>query len=152
MLKNSVIKDSDALGHIAEACFEGIANKNHKGPLHLPNLTELGIVKAAELSNGRFPIDLDASAKIIGAYAYSIKISSGKDMPSGHWEIPGVPVLFYWDYFLNKEDSFSKVLLDNLMESANLLGYLGNCHSSGTVILKHLGEEQVKTGHTIIRR
>ncbi len=90
---------SDTLGHIAEACFNGKADQGRKGPLHLPNLTALGLGKAAELSTGRFPLGLDPNADIKGAYAYASEISSGKDTPSGHWEIAGVPVLFDWGYF-----------------------------------------------------
>ena len=33
---------SDTLGHIAEACCKGEADKGRKGPLHLPNLTASG--------------------------------------------------------------------------------------------------------------
>jgi phosphopentomutase len=36
---------------------------------------------------------------VIGAYAWAHELSSGKDTPSGHWEIAGVPVLFDWGYF-----------------------------------------------------
>ncbi|QGY30543.1 phosphopentomutase [Pantoea cypripedii] len=140
---------SDTLGHIAEACFEGRANEGRTGPLHLPNLTALGLGKAAELSTGRFPPGLDASAEIIGAYAYASELSSGKDTPSGHWEIAGVPVLFDWGYFTDKENSFPQELLDKLVQRADLPGYLGNCHSSGTVILDKLGEEHMKTGKPI---
>ena len=35
---------SDTFGHIAEACAKGEADKGRKGPLHLPNLTRLGLV------------------------------------------------------------------------------------------------------------
>jgi len=140
---------SDTLGHIAEACFEGRANEGREGPLHLPNLTKLGLGKAAELSTGRFPPGLDPNAEIIGAYAYASELSSGKDTPSGHWEIAGVPVLFDWGYFSDKENSFPQELLDILVKRADLPGYLGNCHSSGTVILDQLGEEHMKTGKPI---
>ena len=140
---------SDTLGHIAEACFEGRANEGREGPLHLPNLTKLGLGKAAELSTGRFPPGLDPNAEIIGAYAYASELSSGKDTPSGHWEIAGVPVLFDWGYFSDKENSFPQALLDILVKRADLPGYLGNCHSSGTVILDQLGEEHMKSGKPI---
>ncbi|HBT52240.1 MAG TPA: phosphopentomutase, partial [Erwinia persicina] len=142
-------KGSDTLGHIAEACFRGEADKGRKGPLHLPNLTALGLGKAAEASSGKFPPGLDKEAEIIGAYAYASELSSGKDTPSGHWEIAGVPVLFDWGYFSDLENSFPQELLDLLVEKANLPGYLGNCHSSGTVILDQLGEEHMKTGKPI---
>lgn len=140
---------SDTLGHIAERCQQGEANQGRNGPLNLPNLTRLGLGKAAEQSTGRFPPGLDPQAEVIGAWAYASEISSGKDTPSGHWEIAGVPVLFDWGYFEQKENSFPQVLLDELVERANLPGYLGNCHSSGTVILDQLGEEHMRSGKPI---
>ena len=142
-------KGSDTLGHIAEACARGDADVGRKGPLTLPNLSRLGLGKAAEASTGTFPAGLDKNADIIGAYAYASELSSGKDTPSGHWEIAGVPVLFDWGYFSDTENSFPQKLLDKLVERANLPGYLGNCHSSGTVILDQLGEEHMKTGKPI---
>ncbi|GKW16456.1 phosphopentomutase [Pectobacterium actinidiae] len=140
---------SDTLGHIAQACAAGTADKGRSGKLHLPNLSRLGLGKAAEASTGTFPVGLDENADIIGAYAYASEISSGKDTPSGHWEIAGVPVLFDWGYFKDEENSFPQELLDKLVERANLPGYLGNCHSSGTVILDQLAEEHMKTGKPI---
>ncbi|EKT53631.1 phosphopentomutase [Providencia sneebia] len=140
---------ANTLGHIAEACASGKANVGRKGPLHLPNLTALGLGKAAEESCGKFPVGLDHNADIIGAYAYASELSSGKDTPSGHWEIAGVPVLFDWGYFENHENSFPQELLDKIVKRANIPGYLGNCHSSGTVILDQLGEEHMKTGKPI---
>ncbi|AOR63893.1 phosphopentomutase [Pectobacterium wasabiae] len=140
---------SDTLGHIAQACAAGTANKGRSGTLHLPNLSRLGLGKAAEASTGTFPVGLDENADIIGAYAHASEISSGKDTPSGHWEIAGVPVLFDWGYFKDEENSFPQALLDKLVKRANLPGYLGNCHSSGTVILDQLAEEHMKTGKPI---
>lgn len=140
---------ADTLGHIAEACARGEANVGRSGPLTLPNLSRLGLGKAAEESTGTFPVGLDKNADIIGAYGYASELSSGKDTPSGHWEIAGVPVLFDWGYFSDVENSFPQELLDKLVKRANLPGYLGNCHSSGTVILDQLGEEHMKTGKPI---
>ena len=60
-----------------------------------------------------------------------------------------MPVLFDWGYFSDHENSFPQELLDKLVKRANLPGYLGNCHSSGTVILDQLGEEHMKTGKPI---
>ncbi|UKE82874.1 phosphopentomutase [Pectobacterium colocasium] len=140
---------SDTLGHIAQACAAGTADKGRSGKLHLPSLSRLGLGKAAEASTGTFPAGLDENADIIGAYAHASEISSGKDTPSGHWEIAGVPVLFDWGYFKDEENSFPQALLDKLVKRANLPGYLGNCHSSGTVILDQLAEEHMKTGKPI---
>ncbi|KAA9002726.1 phosphopentomutase [Affinibrenneria salicis] len=142
-------RGADTLGHIAQACAAGKADTGRSGPLRLPNLSRLGLGKAAEASAGSFPPGLDPQAEIIGAWSYASEISSGKDTPSGHWEIAGVPVLFDWGYFKDEENSFPQALLDTLVERAGLPGYLGNCHSSGTVILDQLGEEHMKTGKPI---
>ncbi|MDN6632832.1 MAG: phosphopentomutase, partial [Enterobacterales bacterium] len=107
---------SDTLGHIADACARGEADIGRKGPLTLPNLSRLGLGKAAEESTGRFPQGLDKNADIIGAYGYASELSSGKDTPSGHWEIAGVPVLFDWGYFSEHENSFPQELLDILVK------------------------------------
>ena len=74
---------------------------------------------------------MDGNAEVIGAYAWAHEMSSGKDTPSGHWEIAGVPVLFEWGYFSDHENSFPQELLDKLVERANLPGYLG----TGLVII-----------------
>ncbi|MEN3261423.1 phosphopentomutase [Sodalis endosymbiont of Spalangia cameroni] len=142
-------RGSDTLGHIAERCERGDANHGRNGPLKLPHLTRLGLGKAAEQSTGHFPSGLDKQAEIIGAYAYASEISSGKDTPSGHWEIAGVPVLFDWGYFPETENSFPPALLETLVARAGLSGFLGNCHASGTVILDRLGEEHMRTGKPI---
>src|SRR5476649_273828 len=140
---------SDTLGHIAQRCQQGDANQGRNGPLTLPNLSRLGLGRAAEASTGRFPAGLDANAEIVGAYAYASEISSGKDTPSGHWEIAGIPVMFDWGYFPEPENSFPQELLNQLVQDAQLPGYLGNCHSSGTVILDRLGEEHMRSGKPI---
>lgn len=141
---------ANTLGHIAEWCATHRKDSTGQAkPLSLPNLSKLGLGIAAEESSGSFPIGLDRDAQIIGSYGYAQELSSGKDTPSGHWEIAGVPVLFDWGYFSDKENSFPAELLATLVKKANLPGYLGNCHSSGTVVLDELGEEHMKTGKPI---
>ncbi|NAW88541.1 phosphopentomutase [Photobacterium halotolerans] len=141
---------SNTMGHIAKACAEGRAdNADRSGLLNLPNLTRLGLGKAAEESCGEFPQGLDPVAEITGAYGHAAELSSGKDTPSGHWEIAGVPVLFDWGYFSDTSNSFPQELLDRIVERAQLPGYLGNCHASGTQVLDDLGEEHMKTGKPI---
>ena len=68
---------SDTLGHIAQACYDGKADQGRQGPLHLPNLTALGLAKAAEISTGKIPAGMDADATILGAYASAAELSSG---------------------------------------------------------------------------
>jgi phosphopentomutase len=140
---------SNTFGHIAQYCAEGKANEGREGPLHIPNLTKLGLAHACAASTGEFPAGLDQDADVISAYGYAQEISSGKDTPSGHWEIAGVPVLFDWGYFSDLENSFPQELLDQLVEQAGLPGYLGDCHSSGTEILELLGEEHMASGKPI---
>jgi len=140
---------SNTLGHIAELCANGQANEGREGPLHIPNMNKLGLGLACEKSSNDFPIGLDKAVEPIGAYGYAKEISTAKDTSSGHWEIAGVPVLFEWGYFTDKQNSFPQSLLDELVKRADLPGYLGNCHSSGTVILEELGEEHIKTGKPI---
>ncbi|SNC58581.1 phosphopentomutase [Sodalis endosymbiont of Henestaris halophilus] len=142
-------RGSDTLGHIATYCERGAANHKRSGPLKIPHLTSLGLAKAAEQSTGRSPPGLNKQAEIIGAYAYASEISSGKDTQSGHWEIAGVPVLFNWGYFPKKENSFPQVLLKELVTRADLTGFLGNCHASGTIIIDQFGEEHMHTGKPI---
>lgn len=69
---------SDTLGHIAEACAKGEADNGRKGPLNLPNLTRLGLVKAHEGSTGKIAAGMDGNADVIGAYAWAHELSSGK--------------------------------------------------------------------------
>ena len=109
---------SDTLGHIAEACAKGEADNGRKGPLNLPNLTRLGLVKAHEGSTGKIAAGMDGNAEVVGAYAWAHELSSGKDTPSGHWEIAGVPVLFDWGYFSDHENSFPQELLEERVRAA----------------------------------
>jgi phosphopentomutase len=134
---------SDTFGHIARE--RAAVGK----PLNLPNLARLGLFHASRDSTGTFPVGAITDTEITGAYGFAEELSSGKDTPSGHWEIAGVPVMFDWGYFTDKQNTFPKQLLDKLVERADLPGYLGNCHASGTTIIAQLGDEHVKTGKPI---
>lgn len=140
---------SNTFGNIAKWCAEGKADNGRQGPLQIPNMMKLGLAHACADSCGEFPAGLDKATPVDAAYGYAQEISSGKDTPSGHWEIAGVPVLFDWGYFTDHENSFPQELLDQLVEKGDLPGYLGNCHSSGTEILEKLGEEHMATGKPI---
>ena len=135
---------SDTLGNIArERASAG-------RPLQLPNLAKLGLFHAGHESTGEFATGVDTDVEIIGAYGHAAEMSSGKDTPSGHWEIAGVPVLFDWGYFTGKTDTFPPELLEKLIERADLPGVIGNCHASGTTIIAELGDEHVRTGKPIV--
>ena len=136
---------SDTLGNIAR-----VRAASAEGPLRLPNLAKLGLFHASKESTGEFPAGVKTDIQIIGAYGHAAELSSGKDTPSGHWEIAGVPVLFDWGYFKGKTNTFPPELLGELIARADLPGVLGNCHSSGTTIIAELGDEHVRTGKPIV--
>ncbi|SES89865.1 phosphopentomutase [Thorsellia anophelis] len=140
---------SNTLGHIADYFHSLHKNNGRKMPLNLPNLNKLGLGIAAKGASGRYPVGMDDNITPIGSYGYAKELSSGKDTPSGHWEIAGVPVLFDWGYFAEKQNSFPEPLLNEIVQKAGLLGYLGNCHASGTSILEELGSEHIQTGKPI---
>ena len=143
--------DADRFGDVGANTLGSIARQRAASrPLALPNLAKLGLLRAAQESSGEFPVGCEDADEIIGAYGYAAEMSSGKDTPSGHWEIAGVPVLFDWGYFTKKTDTFPPELLGKLIERADLPGVLGNCHSSGTTIIAELGDEHVKTGKPIV--
>ena len=141
---------SDTLGHIANECAQGHADINRKGPLKLPNLSAMGLLHAHKNSTGHWAEGMEIVTPTAAAYGYAAELSSGKDTPSGHWEMAGVPVLFDWGYFSEKTNTFPQELLDRLIHEAELPGVLGNCHSSGTTIIAELGEEHIRTGKPIV--
>ncbi|MDH4126675.1 MAG: phosphopentomutase [Gammaproteobacteria bacterium] len=136
---------ADTFGHVA-----AVRADSAQGPLKLPNLARLGLFHAGRDSTGRFAPGAIEDTEIIGAYGFAEELSSGKDTPSGHWEVAGVPVLFDWGYFTKKTDTFPPELLEKLIAKAGLPGVIGNCHASGTTIIAELGEEHVRTGKPIV--
>ena len=143
---------ADTLRHIAEFCAAGKADQVgvRQGPLRLPNLTRLGLNGAAIASQGASIPGLDPSTKIEAAYGCAEETSKGKDTPSGHWELAGVPVMFDWGYFPPDYPSFPESLLQEFIVRAKLPGVIGNHHASGTEIIAELGDEHVRTGKPIV--
>jgi phosphopentomutase len=140
---------SDTIGHIAQACAAGKANTGREGPLRVPNQVRLGLGEACRLATGRVPPGLENGHAPEGRYACAREISMGKDTPSGHWEIAGVPVEFAWGYFPQTRPCFPRELVAALCERANLPGLLGDRHASGTQIIAELGQEHMRTGKPI---
>ncbi|MGY8793815.1 MAG: phosphopentomutase, partial [Woeseiales bacterium] len=100
--------DADKFGDVGANTLGSIARvraESDDGPLRLPNLSKLGLMHAAAESAGAFPSGSSADIDVIGAYGFAAELSSGKDTPSGHWEIAGVPVLFDWGYFTERNDT-----------------------------------------------
>lgn len=138
---------ANTVGHILERCAEGEADRDglRSGPLTVPNLTALGLFNAMDIAAGKTP------RKPIkgGFFGAAAEQSSGKDTPSGHWEIAGIPVLFDWAYFPDTDPAFPPALTDAIVAEAGLPGFLGGVHASGTDIIRKCGEEHVKTGKPI---
>ncbi|MGJ8616170.1 MAG: phosphopentomutase [Sulfitobacter sp.] len=138
---------SNTLGHIAQACAAGLANDGRKGPLHLPHLSALGLGSALELASGMTISDLNAEVQ--GTWGAATEVSRGKDTPSGHWELAGLPVPWEWHYFTDTENSFPPDLLQLVADAAGTAGILGNCHAPGTAIIERLGAEHIRSGWPI---
>ncbi len=138
---------ANTLGHIAEACANGQADEGRSGPLHVPNLDTLGLGAAIALASGLQPPGLTAQPE--GLWGAATELSNGKDTPSGHWELSGVPVPFDWHYFPQTVPTFPTSITDALITRGKLPGLLGNCHASGMPIIRDLGEEHISSGKPI---
>jgi len=146
---NGETPDSGAntLAHIAQACAEGRAEEGRSGTLNLPNLDALGLGAATRLASGAETPGLMSDPT--GMWGCAREHSPGKDTPSGHWELAGLPVPWEWRYFPVATPSFPADLSRAAAEAAGADGILGNCHASGTAIIAELGAEHMRTGRPI---
>ncbi len=138
---------SNTLAHIAEACASGRADESRSGPLQMPNLDRLGLGQAIRLASGATVPGLGHPPE--GLWGAATEISPGKDTPSGHWELAGVPVPWDWHCFPQTDPCFSPELVDEVCRLAGTEGILGNRHASGTLIIDELGEDHIRTGWPI---
>lgn len=138
---------SNTLGHIAEACVSGRADVGRKGPLRLPVLDGLGLGAAIRLASGLAAPGLDAEPH--GLWGAATEVSNGKDTPSGHWELAGVPVPWAWTYFPHTIPAFPEDIVREVCRLAGTEGILGNCHASGIPIIAEHIEAHLKTGWPI---
>jgi phosphopentomutase len=141
---------ADTFGHIARACVDGHADRKglRKGPLTVPNMVSLGLARAARTATG-LTLDVDTPLLAGSFHGAAQEVSSGKDTPSGHWEIAGLPVRFDWGYFPDTVPAFPAELTDAIIRDGKVPGILGNCHAPGTEIIERFGEEHIRTGKPI---
>lgn len=146
---NGAVPDTGAntLGHIAQACAEGRAEDGRSGPLTVPHLASLGLGRAIELASGLHIDSLDCVPS--GTWGAATEVSRGKDTPSGHWELAGLPVPWDWHYFPEVSRSFPPELVAQLAAFAGTDEILGNCHAPGTAIIEEFGAQHIKTGFPI---
>ncbi len=130
---------SDTFGHIVE-----------KTGIQLPNLARRGLIAAHLASTGKKIEGLVSPEHIDAKYGYAVEQSAGKDTPSGHWEIAGLPVMYDWGYFPTKCPCFPDKLIQDFIAQTNLPGVLGNKHASGTEIIEELGQAHIQSGKPIV--
>lgn len=141
---NGDVPDTGAntLGHVAQWC----AAHRNTGPLSLPVMASLGLGDALYLSSG---LRLLETAPETATWTVAREVSKGKDTPSGHWELAGLPVPWDWHYFAKNEPSFPDLIVKAVCAAAGTDGILGNCHASGTDIIARLGPEHETSGQPI---
>lgn len=132
---------ANTLGHIIAARAEAGT------PLQVPVLDALGMGAAVRLSTGIATPGLDAEPT--GLWGVATEASRGKDTPSGHWELAGVPVPWDWTYFPQTEPAFDAELVAQVCALARTEGILGNCHAAGIPIVQRLGPEHLRSGWPI---
>lgn len=141
---------SDTFGHIASACAAGRGDREglRSGPLQLPNMVSLGLGQAAKLASG---FDFVGTTRPVASafYGAAQEVSSGKDTPSGHWEIAALPVTFDWGYFPQTIPAFPAALTEAIVREGKVPGILGDCHASGIEIIERFGEEHLRSGKPI---
>ncbi len=143
---------SNTFAHIVEACAAGKADREgfRQGTLKVPNMLALGLGRAGALAAG-FSFGEGGAPSLLPSsfHGAADEVSSGKDSPSGHWEIAALPVPFEWGYFPHTEPTFPPELTKAIIKEGNVPGILGNCHASGTEIIAKLGEEHIRSGRPI---
>jgi phosphopentomutase len=143
-----IVIDSVGIGALPDAQEWGDAGANTvgniarvRGGLSLPNLGKLGLGNLLFVA-GTPPVDRPA-----GAYGCMGTVSHGKDTMTGHWEMVGIrPEAPFRTY----PEGFPPDLLEELCRQAGEEGYLGNTVTSGTEIIKELGEMHIRTGWPIL--
>ncbi|MCB2109802.1 MAG: phosphopentomutase [Defluviimonas sp.] len=138
---------ANTLGHIAEVCAAGGADEGRSGPLKMPHLDALGLGAAVRLASGAAMPGL--AAEPAGLWGAASEVSRGKDTPSGHWELAGVPVPWEWHYFPDAQPAFPPDLLAEVARLCGAGGTLGNCHASGVPIIEAHCAEHLRTGWPI---
>ena len=135
------------LGNIISTCSSGGANIGRTGSLNVPNFKSLGLDSILELSVSSD--NTKALEKPKGLWGVATPTSPGKDTPTGHWELLGVPLPWKWKYFKNKQVSFSTEIIKLIQELSETKGILGNCHASGTEIIERYGKQHLNSGWPI---
>lgn len=143
-----IVLDSAGIGAMDDAykfqdegtnTWKHIAEK--MGGLHVPSMNALGIGELDEILG---------TSIVSHPHSYCLRLnekSAGKDTMTGHWEMMGIETTKPFMTFT--DTGFPKELMDEL-ERRTGHSLIGNIASSGTEILKVLGEQQMKENSLII--
>ena len=134
-------------GDIPDTGANTVAHIVEKTGVYLPNLDGLGLGAALTLASGAVLPGWRTNPQ--GRYGAATEVSLGKDTPSGHWELAGLPVPWEWHTFPVQKPAFPEKLSALTAQLAGTDGILGNCHGSGTVVLDALADAHVATGWPI---
>jgi phosphopentomutase len=141
---------ANTIGHVAAACASGEADTDERsGPLRAPALNSLGLGVAARISTGAPPAGLADELRAGASAGCACEKSSGKDTPSGHWEMAGAPLPGSFGLFPRTIPAFDPQFIAEIVREANLAGVIGQRHSAGVAIIEDLGAEHVETGKPI---
>ncbi len=141
-----LVLDSVGVGNAPDAAKYGddgantLAHILERVPdLRLPNLAEMGL--HAVLARNSAVID----RRYRGSFGRMRGQSAGKDTTTGHWEIAGVILEKPFATF----ESFPLELVEAIETEAHV-NFIGNYARSGTVVLKELGAQHLRTGDPIL--
>ncbi len=143
-----IVMDSFGVGAMPDAVDYGDANAstiNHiverLPEIKIPNLIKMGLAHIEGVNISGVNVIPEAS------YGRAAEVSVGKDTITGHWEIAGiitdVPFQTFTD--IGFPDKFIESFEERIGRKV-----IGNYASSGTEIIKILGEEHKKTGYPIV--
>ena len=132
--------DADRFGDVGSNTFAHAAES--VGGLNVPVMESMGLGELTEIMGVKPVHD--------HPHAFSLRLretSNGKDTMTGHWEMMGVNTKTPFQTFT--DTGFPKELMDEL---SKLTGHelIGNYSSSGTEILKVLGEQQMRDNSLIV--
>lgn len=134
-------------GDLPDTGANTVAHIARDAGLKVPTLDALGLGAAVQLASGEDAVGLDATPT--GAWGAATEVSRGKDTPSGHWELAGVPVPWDWHVFPDTQPAFPDDLVAQICATAGTEGILGNRHASGTVVIEEEGAAHLRTGWPI---
>ena len=132
--------DADKFDDVGSNTFAHAAEAN--GGLNVPVMESMGLGELDDI----------LGVKVIKdhPHAFSLRLretSNGKDTMTGHWEMMGVNTVTPFQTFT--DTGFPKELMDEL-EKRTGHKLIGNYSSSGTEILKVLGDEQMRDNSLIV--